>query len=89
MCSTDVNDDGNMDLLLFGNNQYNRMRLSQYDANFGQFYSGDGKGNFFYLEQKKSGLSVTGDVRSAEFINNMLFIGVNNQPVQTYQLKSK
>ena len=89
MCSADINGDGNSDLLLFGNNQYNRMRLSTFDANFGQVYLGDGKGNFTYLQQNQSGLSVKGDVRSVQFINNMLLIGINNQPVQTWQLKKK
>jgi hypothetical protein len=87
MCSADINGDGNSDLLLFGNNQYNRMRLSTFDANFGQVYLGDGKGNFSYLRQNQSGLSVKGDVRSVQFINSMLLIGINNQPVQTWQLR--
>jgi hypothetical protein len=89
MSSADINADGKSDLLLFGNNQYNRMRLSTFDANFGQVYLGDGKGNFTYLPQNQSGLSVKGDVRSVQFTNNMLLIGINNQPVQTWQLKDK
>jgi enediyne biosynthesis protein E4 len=89
MCTADVNADGNSDLLLFGNNQYNRMRLSQYDANFGQVYLGDGKGNFSYLQQMQSGLSVIGDVRSVQFINDMLLIAINNRAVQAYRLKKK
>lgn len=87
MCSADINGDGNSDLLLLGNSQYNLMRLSIFDANFGQVYLGDGKGNFTYLPQNQSGLSVKGDVRSVQFINNMMLIGINNQPVQTWQLK--
>lgn len=89
MYSADINSDGNSDLLLFGNNQYNRMRLSTFDANFGQVYLGDGRGNFTYMPQNQSGLSIKGDVRSVQFINNMLLIGINNQPVQTWQLKKK
>ena len=89
MCSADVNGDGNSDLLLFGNNQYNRIRLAQYDANFGQVYLGNSKGNFTYLMQNESGLSVKGDVRSVQFINDMLLIGINNQPVQSFRLKRK
>ena len=88
MGSVDVNGDGNSDLLLFGNNEFNRMKLSQYDANFGQVFLGDGKGNFTYLTQNKSGLSVKGDVRSIQMINRMLIIGINNEPVQTYELKT-
>ncbi len=89
MCSIDVNNDGNIDLLLFGNSRYNRMKLAQYDANFGQAYLGDGKGNFTYLLQNQSGLSVKGDVRGVQFINDNLLIAINNQPVQAYRLKKK
>ena len=89
MCSADVNADGNMDLLMFGNNRYNRMKLAQYDANFGQVYLGNGKGNFIYLPQNQSGLSLKGDVRGVQFINDNLLIAINNQPVQTYRLKKK
>ena len=89
MCSTDVNGDGNSDLLLFGNNEYNRMRLSKYDANYGQVYLGDGKGNFTYLTQDQSGLSVKGDVRGVQIINDYLLIAINSRPLQVYSLKRK
>ena len=89
MCSTDVNGDGNSDLLLFGNNEYNRMRLSKYDANYGQVYLGDGKGNFTYLTQDQSGLSVKGDVRGVQIINDNLLIAINSRPLQVYSLKRK
>ena len=89
MYSADVNKDNKSDLLLFGNNQNNRMRLNKYDANYGQVFLGDGKGNFTYLSQEKSGLSIKGDVRSIQMIKSMLIIGLNDEPVQTYQLKAK
>lgn len=89
MCSADVNGDGNIDLLLFGNNHYNRMRLSTYDANYGQVYLGDGKGNFTYLTQYQSGISVKGDVRGVQLINDNVLIAINNQPVQAYRLTKK
>jgi hypothetical protein len=87
MCSMDVNKDGKTDLLLFGNNLYNRIRLTQYNANFGQLYFGDGKGNFTYVPQYQSGLSIKGDVRSVAVVNDELLIGINNQSVQSYKLK--
>ncbi len=87
MCSADVNGDGNSDLLLFGNNQFNRIRLTEFDGNYGQVYLGDGKGNFTYQTQSQSGLSIKGDVRSVQLINNQLVIGINNKPVQIYKLK--
>ncbi|MGE5106338.1 MAG: VCBS repeat-containing protein [Sphingobacteriales bacterium] len=88
MCSMDVNKDGKTDLLLFGNNLYNRIRLTQYNANFGQLYLGDGKGNFAYVPQYQSGLSIKGDVRSVTVVNDAIIIGINNQSVQLYKLKN-
>ena len=87
MHSKDVNGDGFEDLLLFGNNQYNRMKLARYDANFGQVYLNDGKSNFTYLPQNQSGLHVKGDVRGVQFINDNLLIAINNQRVETYRLR--
>lgn len=87
MCSADVNGDGNSDLLLFGNNQFNRIRLTEFDANYGHVYLGDGRGNFTYQTQSQSGLSIKGDVRAVQIINDQLVIGINNKPVQTYKLK--
>ncbi len=82
----DINNDGYDDLLLFGNNAYNRIRLSKQDANHGIVLLNDGKGNFSYVSQLKSGLTIRGDVRSSSVVNNHLLVGCNNQPVLTYKL---
>ena len=60
--------DGKMDLLLLGNHSDNRLKIGAIDANYGCLLAGDGKGNFHYISQAVSGLSVTGDVKSAEAI---------------------
>ncbi|HEY1870836.1 MAG TPA: RNA-binding protein, partial [Chitinophagaceae bacterium] len=86
VCCVDVNKDGDDDLLLFGNNNYNRIRIGRLDANHGMLFLNDGKGKFSYVPQYKSGFNIRGDVRSALMMNNKLFIGVNNKPVQVYQL---
>ncbi len=52
----DVNDDGNADLLLFGNHSDNRLKLGSIDANYGCVLTGDGNGNFTYMPQPASGL---------------------------------
>jgi enediyne biosynthesis protein E4 len=62
----DHNRDGKTDLLLFGNHSDNRLKLGSIDANYGCLLTGDGKGNFTYLNQPASGICVTGDVKSAE-----------------------
>ncbi len=83
----DLNHDGNLDLVLAGNNMYNRIYLGHYDANHGVALLGDGKGNFSYLPQWKSGLKVRGDVRSSVVVGEELFFGVNNSGVKSYKIR--
>ena len=79
-----------MDLLLLGNHSDNRLKLGSIDANYGCLLLGDGKGTFNYVPQTASGLSITGDVKSAIQINisgkNYLIIGSNNEALQFYSL---
>ncbi|MGC3944953.1 MAG: VCBS repeat-containing protein [Chryseolinea sp.] len=87
---TDVDHDGNMDFIAAGNQSSIRIRMGVIDANFGQVFRGDGKGNFHYLEQPASGLSITGDVKSMKTItvNNheYLLVGINNVGIDCYEL---
>ena len=83
----DVNKDGYTDVLLFGNNANNRIRLSKQDANHGVLLLNDGNGNFKYVSQLQSGLHIRSDVRSSAVINNQLLIGCNNEAVECYRFK--
>jgi enediyne biosynthesis protein E4 len=64
----DFNLDGKTDLLLLGNHSDNRLKVGSIDANYGCLLTSDGKGNFQYVSQPASGLSVIGDVKAAEEI---------------------
>ena len=86
--TTDFNGDGNLDLLLFGNHSYYKIRLGKFDANYGTLLKGDGTGNFAYVPQNESGFDVRGDVRSAININNVLFLGITGRPVVAYKLET-
>jgi hypothetical protein len=83
----DVNRDGHLDIVLAGNNQYNRIYLGRYDANHGVVLLGDGKGNFSGLSPSVSGLKVRGDVRGTVTIGNQVIFGVNNAPVKSYRVR--
>lgn len=90
MTPLDYNHDGKMDMVLAGNQSSIRIRMGVIDANFGQLYEGDGKGNFTYVPQPKSGLHITGDARSLKVISSnggqYLLVGVNNVGVQSYRI---
>jgi hypothetical protein len=89
--ATDVDGDGNLDFIAMGNQTSIRIRMGAIDANFGQVFKGDGKGDFEYVKQAESGLSVTGDVKSMNIIpvngKKYLLIGINNIGIDTYELK--
>ncbi|MEO5603950.1 MAG: VCBS repeat-containing protein [Cyclobacteriaceae bacterium] len=90
MALLDYNGDGNMDVIVGGNQSSIRIRMGVIDANFGQLLRGDGKGNFTYMRQADSGLSMTGDTKSLTVVkvNNDLFVmvGTNNVGISTYKL---
>ncbi|MBD2752707.1 VCBS repeat-containing protein [Spirosoma validum] len=82
--SQDLNGDGFKDLVLAGNQTRGRVRTGNIDANYGQVFLNNRKGNFTYVPQHQSGLYLRGDVRSLMFINNQLIAGINSQKVQVY-----
>ena len=81
--SLDANKDGKKDLLLAGNDSWTRIRYGQFNANHGMLFLGDGKGNFTYVPQWKSGLNIRENVRSLQTITTdnqvQLIFGINNQ----------
>lgn len=83
---SDFNEDGAKDLLLCGNSSRFKLRLGKFDANYGVLLRGDGAGRFTYVDQTRSGLQLTGDVRSTLQIGNTLLFGINGQPVKSYQI---
>jgi len=87
----DFNGDGKKDLLLLGNHSDNRLKIGCIDASYGCLLTGDGKGNFTYINQPRSGLNIKGDVKAAVELkaNNTKFIiaGVCNSPMQFYKVQ--
>ena len=89
--SVDVNGDKKLDLILAGNNSWTRTKFGRLAANHGTLLLGDGKGNFSYTSQLKSGFNIRNDIRSMIVIssakNTHLFFGANNSIVISYLLK--
>ena len=88
MVIADANHDGNKDIILSGNDSWTRIKFGRYRANHGILLLGDGKGNFTYVPQWKSGLNIRGDVRSVQavFSGNKLelLVGINDDSVRTF-----
>lgn len=82
----DVNDDGHPDLVLGGNESGFLPQFERLDASFGDLLLNDGKGNFSWVEQKKTGFLVKGVVRDIALFSNtqkqqILFLVNNDYPV--------
>ncbi len=84
----DFDHDGKQDILLAGNTAHARIKIGKIDAGYGVLLKGDGKGNFTYVPQLKSGLSVKGCTRDIIKINgkngDRVFFTVNNQAPVIY-----
>jgi enediyne biosynthesis protein E4 len=78
----DFNSDGKKDMLLVGNNTWTRIKFGRYSANHGTLLTGDGKGNFTYINQPKSGLNLKGNIRDLQIVRSSksfkLIAGVND-----------
>ena len=87
----DLNQDGNMDLILGGNQSYTRIRIGLMDAGLGLVLTGDGKGNFTPLSPSESGLAIKGDIKSILPIKTskgtVLLFGINQKPLESYTIK--
>lgn len=68
MAAWDVDQDGDQDIVMAGNETLVRARIGKTDANKGFVFLNDGKGKFTYVPQNKSGLNLGGDIRQLLFI---------------------
>ena len=68
---TDIDGDGNMDVLGVGNDFGNEIFIGRYDAFNGILLKGDGKGHFTSAETSKSGFLVPGDAKAIAMVNHV------------------
>jgi hypothetical protein len=83
MLAEDVDNDGNLDLLLVGNDYGMEPGGGRHDAFIGLTMKGDGKGKFSSLPVTQSGFFVHGDAKGLATIHTAkgddLFIATQNQ----------
>ena len=88
----DINNDGNMDLILGGNITECLPQFGRLDANYGIVLENKGNRQFIEVSPKQSGISINGMVRDIQWINgrkgnSVLFLRNNDYPVM-YRLNS-
>lgn len=83
MVSEDIDEDGNLDLLLVGNDYGMEPYSGRHDAFNGLLMKGDGKGNFRPLTVEESGFYVPGDAKGLAKIHTAqdedIWIATQNQ----------
>jgi len=86
--AADLNNDGNLDLLLGGNELSAAPYFGSYDAGKGLILLGDGKGGFKPLSSMESGFSVNGEIRDIKTIESreklLIVIARNNDKLLIY-----
>ncbi|WP_339916724.1 VCBS repeat-containing protein [Yeosuana marina] len=85
----DINNDGNLDLILGGNNFSFKPQFSRLDANEGLVLFGDNKGNF--INQTNTGFKVKGEVKVMDWFKDKtgkryLIVGINNSQAKIFKV---
>ncbi|SDC94597.1 Repeat domain-containing protein [Algoriphagus faecimaris] len=70
----DINNDGNLDLILGGNMNFGRISSGKYDAGRGLVLLGDGSGKFKALSTTESGIAIQGDIRGIFSTDKLLLV---------------
>jgi hypothetical protein len=70
MIADDADGDGNLDIIINGNDYSTEISTGRYDAFSGLILKGDGKGNFVALQPGQSGYYVPGDGKSIVYLKS-------------------
>ena len=88
----DIDNDGFIDLLIGGNEYGTEFSTGRYDASYGLFLKGNGKGLFTPMQPAVTGFILDGDVRSIKLINNKskknILVGFNNDKAKYFQFSN-
>ena len=87
---TDFNGDGNLDVLLTGNDFSPEPLTGRYDASLGTVLQGDGKGGFAVLKLEKTGFIVKGDAKACISISlprgmNLVVVSQNQDSLRVFE----
>lgn len=85
----DFDQDGQLDLLLAGNNYMSEIETTRYDAGIGYFLKGIAKGNFQIVDPLESGFFAPKDVRGILLIGSSVFVANNNDKPNLFRLKDR
>ena len=89
----DVDGDGNMDLIMAGNEYQTEVMTGRYDASYGLFLKGSEDKSFQVVPPIRSGFIVDGDVKDMELIQmsnrqKLLLVALNNDSLRVFRIAS-
>jgi len=91
----DFDKDGYQDILIAGNEYQAEVTRGRYDASYGLFLKGTGKGAFTAIPPVKSGFIINGDVKDMKLIvpanvnyPKLLVVAVNNDSLKVFSLQA-
>ncbi len=89
----DFDQDGDADLILGGNQLYNRVKIGEIDANHGLILENKGNLDFQAVSAVRTGIHVRGATRSIGVLpqgqNTTIVFGVNDGNLRTYRLENQ
>lgn len=89
---TDVDNDDLMDIILAGNEYQAEVMRGRYDASYGCYLKGTGRGKFKAVSASVSGLILNGDVKDIALIHSskgekMIIAAINNDLLRVFKIK--
>jgi enediyne biosynthesis protein E4 len=89
----DYNNDGKLDILLGGNLYSVKPEVGRYDASYGSFLLGDGRGGFTNIPAGQSGFHLDGEIRNMKEVisptGRIVVIARSNGPLQVFKVLSR
>jgi len=89
----DYNGDDKPDILLGGNLYNVKPEVGRYDASYGSFLSGDGKGDFSTIPARVSGFHLEGEIRDimemTTTTGKILVVARSNSALQVFKILSQ
>ncbi len=90
MVVEDFNEDGNLDMVINGNDYGTEVSVGRYDALNGIYFKGDGKGNFLPLTILQSGIYLPGNGKALAKLHNgqgklLLAASENRGPLKIFE----
>lgn len=91
--SFEADGDGNIDLLLGGNEYQAEPVTGRYDASYGLVLKGNWKGNFIPLDYRETGFILDGDVKHLKTLNpgnkqKLIIAAINDEKIKCFYCKT-